>query len=64
VGLSALRLTIKEVGGGKTLAMVQRYAHLPPNRLREAVERLVELPGTSPPSVGALLVYRNYLTRL
>ena len=34
-------LTIKEVGGWKTLAMVQRYAHLTPNRLHEAVERLV-----------------------
>jgi putative membrane protein len=34
-------LTIKEVGGWKSLAMVQRYAHLTPNRLREAVERLV-----------------------
>jgi site-specific recombinase XerD len=34
-------LTIKEVGGWKTLAMVQRYAHLAPNRLHEAVERLV-----------------------
>jgi len=34
-------LIIKEVGGWKTLAMVQRYAHLTPNRLHEAVERLV-----------------------
>ena len=34
-------LTIKEVGGWKTLAMVRRYAHLTPNRLHEAVERLV-----------------------
>lgn len=34
-------LTIKEVGGWKTLSMVQRYAHLTPSRLHEAVERLV-----------------------
>jgi site-specific recombinase XerD len=34
-------LTIKEVGGLKTLAMVQRYAHIAPNRLHEVVERLV-----------------------
>jgi site-specific recombinase XerD len=34
-------LTIRQVGGWKTLAMVQRYAHLTPNRLHEAVERLV-----------------------
>jgi hypothetical protein len=35
-------LTIKEVGGWKTLAMVQRYAHLAPAHLHSAVERLVE----------------------
>ena len=34
-------LTIKEVGGWKTLAMVQRYAHLAPGHLHAAVERLV-----------------------
>ena len=32
-------LIIKEVDGWKTLAMV--HAHLTPNRLHEAVERLV-----------------------
>jgi len=34
-------LTIKEVGGWRTLAMVQRYAHLSPGHLHAAVERLV-----------------------
>jgi site-specific recombinase XerD len=34
-------LTIKELGGWQTLAMVTRYAHLTPGRLREGVERLV-----------------------
>jgi integrase len=34
-------LTIKELGGWKTLAMVQRYAHLSPGHQRQAVERLV-----------------------
>jgi hypothetical protein len=34
-------LTIKEVGGWKSLAMVLRYARLTPNSLHEAVERLV-----------------------
>jgi len=29
------------VGGWRTLAMVQRYAHLAPSHLHEAVERLV-----------------------
>jgi site-specific recombinase XerD len=34
-------LTVKELGGWRTLAMVQRYAHLAPNHLQAAVERLV-----------------------
>jgi len=34
-------LSIKDLGGWKTLSMVQRYAHLAPGRLRESVERLV-----------------------
>jgi integrase len=34
-------LTVKELGGWKTLAMVQRYAHLAPDHLRAAVDGLV-----------------------
>ena len=34
-------LTLKEVGGWKTTTMVQRYAHLSPGHLHQAVERLV-----------------------
>jgi site-specific recombinase XerD len=34
-------LTVKELGGWRTLAMVQRYAHLAPAHLASAVERLV-----------------------
>jgi site-specific recombinase XerD len=34
-------LTVKELGGWRTLAMVQRYAHLAPGHLHAAVERLV-----------------------
>ena len=37
-------LTIKEVGGWRTLAMVQRHAHLAPGHLHAAVERLVKQP--------------------
>ena len=48
-------LTIRQVGGWKTLAMVQRYAHLTPNRLHEAVERLV--------SNGATELARRQLAR-
>jgi integrase len=33
-------LTIKELGGWRTLGMVQRYAHLAPGHLHAAVERL------------------------
>ena len=34
-------LTLKELGGWKQLSMVQRYAHLRPDHLQAAVERLV-----------------------
>jgi len=34
-------LTIKELGGWKTLLMVQRYAHLSPSHRNHAIERLV-----------------------
>jgi hypothetical protein len=34
-------LTIKELGGWRSLAMVQRYAHLSPSHRRSAIERLV-----------------------
>jgi len=33
--------TVQELGGWKTLGMVQRYAHLAPSHLKAAVERLV-----------------------
>ena len=33
-------LAIKDLGGWKSLAMVQRYAHLSPAHHREAIERL------------------------
>jgi Phage integrase family len=46
-------LTIKEVGGWRTLAMVQRYAHLAPGHLQDAVERLVS------PQGGAVELARN-----
>ena len=39
-------LTIKELGGWRTLAMVQRYAHLTPGHLHAAVERLTHPAGT------------------
>ncbi len=33
-------LTVKELGGWRTLAMVQRYAHLAPGHLRHALQRV------------------------
>ena len=33
--------TVQQLGGWRTLAMVQRYSHLAPTHLRDAVERLV-----------------------
>ena len=43
--------TVQELGGWKTLGMVQRYAHLAPSHLQAAVERLV--------SANALELARN-----
>ena len=37
-------LTLKDLGGRKQLSMVQRYAHLRPEHLQAAVERLVSAP--------------------
>ena len=34
-------LTIRDLGGWKTLSMVQRYSHLSPGHRQSAIERLV-----------------------
>ncbi len=36
--------TVQELGGWKTLSMVQRYAHLSPDHLAAAVEKIVAVP--------------------
>ena len=41
-------LTIKELGGWKTLSMVQRYAHLSPGHQSQAIERLVTRGASAP----------------
>jgi hypothetical protein len=48
-------LTIKELGGWKSLQMVQRYAHLSPSHRRSAIERLVRRETSAEPAkaVGA-----------
>jgi site-specific recombinase XerD len=38
---------VQELGGWKTLSMVQRYSHLAPERLAAAVERIVTAPVTA-----------------
>jgi hypothetical protein len=45
-------LTLKDLGGWKTLTMVQRYAHLAPNHLHAAVERLVPVTAATTPEVA------------
>jgi integrase len=40
---------VQELGGWRTLAMVQRYAHLSPGHLLAAVEKIVTAPGAGKP---------------
>jgi integrase len=56
--------TVAELGGWRTLAMVQRYAHLSPTHLQAAVERLVEVSRKWPDGVetGAAVTGRGTLT--
>ncbi len=46
-------LTIKELGGWKSLSMVQRYAHLSPSHRRTAIERLVTRQPMAEPTKAA-----------
>jgi site-specific recombinase XerC len=41
--------TVQELGGWKTLSMVQRYAHLSPGHLAAAVEKIVAVPAVAAP---------------
>jgi site-specific recombinase XerD len=49
--------TLQELGGWKTASMVSRYAHLAPDHLAAAVERLV---AGAPNGNGAVELARNY----
>ena len=42
--MAGVDLYTQRLGGWQTFKMVQRYAHLAPKHLREAVERLVSTP--------------------
>jgi integrase len=46
-------LTVMELGGWKSLAMVQRYGHLSPGHRQSAIERLVSRPGMAEATAGA-----------
>ena len=46
-----------ELGGWRTLSMVERYSHLSPDHLRAAVERLVPASQQVP---GAAELSRNF----
>ena len=58
--------TVQVLGGWRTLGMVQRYSHLAPAHLLEAVERLtgekipVPREETAPGAVGAVELRRNF----
>ena len=39
--------TVQELGGWRTLSMVQRYAHLSPGHLAAAVEKIVAVPAAA-----------------
>jgi integrase len=52
--------TIQELGGWRTLSMVERYSHLSPDHLRSAVERLVPLSAGPQPANGAPELRRNF----
>jgi site-specific recombinase XerD len=53
--------TVQTLGGWRTLAMVQRYSHLAPAHLREAVERLV--PGARGAAGGVAALQENFESR-
>jgi integrase len=50
--------SVQALGGWQTLTMVQRYSHLAPAHLREAVERLVD-PSPEPTSIFPLSSQRR-----
>jgi len=46
--------TVQELGGRRTLSMVQRYAHLSPGHLAVAIEKIVAQPAPGVPGAVAL----------
>jgi site-specific recombinase XerC len=53
--------TVQELGGLKTLSMVQRYAHLSPGHLAPAVEKIVATPAAvAPRAVNGSELRQNF----
>ena len=53
--------TVQELGGWRTLSMVQRYAHLSPDHLVVAVEKIGMAPAVVAwPGVGAVELRENF----
>jgi hypothetical protein len=46
-------LTVMQLGGWKSLTMVQHHGHLSPGHRQNAVERLVSLLATSTPAAAS-----------
>jgi integrase len=51
--------TVQELGGWKTLSMVQRYAHLSPGHLVAAVEKIVAVPAVVAPEAASVRELRH-----
>ena len=51
--------TVQELGGWKTLSMVQRYAHLSPDHLAAAVEKIVAVPAVVAPEAVSVRELRQ-----
>ena len=52
--------TVQELGGWRTLSMVQRCAHLSPGHLVAAVEKIVGVPAAAPGAARAAELRENF----
>jgi integrase len=52
-------LALQKILGHRTLAMVQKYAHLSPAYLRSAMERTARQPGLNPEAISTISAQRD-----
>lgn len=52
--------TVQELGGWRTLSMMQRYAQLSPGHLAAAVEKIVAVPAAAPRAARATDLRENF----